>query len=163
MDSDYCEKLYESFEEGATLELHKDGSTFIIEDIEQDAHRGWLCRIRSGRDIFTIEMDGLEKEEIIIRTEPIYTITTIRGFLAGGSRAVGYFHKFEDADVALRDNVMDINECGYYPYAVIEPVEEGIYMHPREEHWYRYNKEKDQYEPCEKPDRYKQVVGWSLG
>jgi len=93
----------------------------------------------------------------------IYTITTIRGFLAGGSRAVGYAFKFEDAESWLKDNVMDINEMGYYPFAVIEPVEEGIYMHPHVEHWYQYDKEKNQYEPCEKPERYKQVIGWSLG
>ena len=163
MDSDYCEKLYRAFEEGETLELHKDGSVFEVEDITEDAHRGWLCKFIYKNEILTAEMDGLEKNEIKIKRKAIYTITTIRSFLAGGSRAVGYFHSFENADAALRDNVMDINECGYYPYAVIEPVEEGIYMHPREEHWYRYSKEKDQYEPCKKPDRYKQVIGWSLG
>jgi hypothetical protein len=163
MEPDYCEKLYTAFEEGERLQLYKDGQAYEIEDMQEDAHRGWICKIISGYDTFSIEMAGLERDAIKIKTKVIYTITTVRGYLAGGSRAVGYFHSFEDADVALRDNVMDINECGYYPYAVIEPVEEGIYMHPRDEHWYRFNKEKDQYEPCEKPERYKQVVGWSLG
>ena len=95
--------------------------------------------------------------------KPIYTITTIRNFLAGGSRAVGFAYKFENAEKWLKQNVMDINECGFYNFAVIEPILEGIYMYPRVEHWYVYNKEKDQYEPCEKPDRYKQTIGWSLG
>ena len=63
----------------------------------------------------------------------------------------------------VKENAMDINECNYYPYVVIEPVQEGIYMHPRTEHWYKFDREKDRYEPCEKPDRFKQVIGWSLG
>jgi len=95
--------------------------------------------------------------------KPIYTITTIRPFLGDSNRAVGYARKFEDADRWVRENVMSLNECGHYPYAVIEPVAEGIYMHPREEHWYKFDREKDRYEPCEKPDRFKQVIGWSLG
>ena len=95
--------------------------------------------------------------------KPIYTITTIRPFLGDSNRAVGYAHKFEDADRWVRENVMSLNECGHYPYAVIEPVVEGIYCHPREEHWYKFDREKDRYEPCEKPDRFKQVIGWSLG
>ena len=94
---------------------------------------------------------------------PIYTITTIRPAAHQYHRAVGYFYTFKDADEALRENVMDINECNYYPYAVIEPVIEGIYCHPRKEHWYKFNRQKDQYEPCEKPDRFKQIIGWSLG
>jgi len=93
----------------------------------------------------------------------IYTITTIRSFLAGGSRAVGYAHSMEDANAWVVDNAMDINECGYYPYAVIEEVFEGIYSFPRKEHWYEYNKDSDTYMPCEKPDRYKSTVCWGLG
>jgi len=93
----------------------------------------------------------------------IYTITTIRHALMAGSRAVGYYYDFEKADRAIRENCMDINECGYYPFAVIEPLQEGIYSFPREEHWYQWNKKKEQYEPCEKPERFKKIVCWSLG
>jgi len=94
---------------------------------------------------------------------PIYTITTIRHALHAGNRAVGFAYKFEDAEQWIKDNVLNINECGYYPYAVIEPVTEGIYCYPRKEYWYKFNSEKDSYEPCEKPERFKQIVGWSLG
>lgn len=93
----------------------------------------------------------------------IFTITTIRHALLAGSRSVGYYNTFEQADQEVRNNSLDINECGYYPFAVIEPLEQGIYQYPREEFWYKWNREKDQYEPCEKPDRFKQVCGWSLG
>lgn len=94
---------------------------------------------------------------------PIYTITTVRHALGAGSRAVGFAYTFNDADKWLRDNIMSLNELGYYPFAVIEPVTEGIYSFPRKEYWYKFNKEKERYEPCEKPERFKQVVGWSLG
>lgn len=94
---------------------------------------------------------------------PIYTVTTIRHALAAGNRAVGFFHDFEHAEEALTQNIMDINECGYYPFAVIEAVPPGFYTYPREELWYKWNRDSGVYEPCEKPERFKQVVGWSLG
>jgi hypothetical protein len=93
----------------------------------------------------------------------IYTVTTIRHALAAGNRSVGFFHTFEEAEQVLKENIMDINECGYYKYAVIEIVPPGIYTYPREELWYKWNHEKDSYEPCPKPERFQQVVGWSLG
>ena len=94
---------------------------------------------------------------------PIYTITTIRPAAHQSHRAVGFYYTFSDADLAVRENACDIYECGYYPYAVIEPVTEGIYCHPRKENWYKWNRLKKAYEPCEKPARFKQIIGWSLG
>lgn len=94
----------------------------------------------------------------------IFTVTTIRhAMLIGGHRAVGFFHEFESAEYALVNNIMDINECGYYPFAVIEEVEPGFYTYPRKELWYQWNRDKGIYEPCEKPERFKQTVGWSVG
>lgn len=97
------------------------------------------------------------------KVKPIYTITTVRGALQAGSRAVGFFHNVEEAEEALKKNIMDINECGYYPFAVIESVSPGIYMYPRDEFWYKFNRKTEEYEPCEKPERFKQIIGWSLG
>lgn len=94
---------------------------------------------------------------------PIYTVTTIRHALDAGSRSVGYFHEFSNAEQALTQNIMDINECGYYPFAVIEVLHPGFYVYPREELWYKWNRYAGVYEPCDKPDRFKQVCGWSLG
>ena len=95
--------------------------------------------------------------------KPIYTITTIRPEAWQNHRAVGYSYTFDNAESWVKENAMDINECNYYPYVVIEPVQEGIYMHPRTEHWYKWNRAEKVYEPCEKPDKFKQIVGWSLG
>jgi hypothetical protein len=94
---------------------------------------------------------------------PIYTITTIERSLAAGKRAVGFFHEFENAERVVVNNYGDINEMGYYPFAVIEKTEPGIYMYDREEYWYQWNRETKCYERIEKPERFKQVVGWGLG
>ena len=100
----------------------------------------------------------------ILNTAPIFSVTTIRNaLLAGGHRAVGFFHEFEVAEKCLVENDMDINECGYYPFAVIEEVMPGFYTVPRKEMWYQWNRDQGIYEPCEKPERFKQTVAWSLG
>lgn len=93
----------------------------------------------------------------------IYTITTVRGFLAGGSRAVGYFEDFQTAEEAILDNEFDINEMGYYPYAVIEEVTPGIYSFPRKEYWYKWDNDNEGYNTCEKPERFNSTCLWSLG
>ena len=94
----------------------------------------------------------------------IYTVTTVRGALAAGSRAVGYYETFEEAEDVVINNILDICEEGYYHYAVIEEVEPGIYTIPRTEIWYRWDREKGQYINLpEKPERFKQVAAWSLG
>lgn len=94
---------------------------------------------------------------------PIYTITVVRFATFQNHRSVGFFYTFEDADRAVRQNMGDMNEDGHYIFAVIEPVREGIYVLPRKETWYKFNNEKKEYEPCEKPNRFKCIAGWSLG
>ena len=94
---------------------------------------------------------------------PIYTVTTIERSLAAGKRAVGFFHEFEIAEKAVIYNSLDINEMGYYPFAVIEEVTPGIYSFSRKEYWYQWNRVTKCYERIEKPERFKQVVCWGLG
>ncbi len=57
---------------------------------------------------------------------PIYTVTTVRHALAAGNRAVGFFYTFDEAERCLVNNYMDINEGGYYFFAVIEEGESNI-------------------------------------
>ena len=95
--------------------------------------------------------------------QSIFTVTTIRHALQAGNRAVGFFHEFDSAEYALVNNILDIYEEGYYPYAVIEEIEPGFYAYPRKELWYHWNRETGKYEPCEKPERFQQIAGWSLG
>ncbi len=116
-----------------------------------------------NKETLTLVSEKEKKIKIDQSAMPIYTITTVRGALESPNRSVGFAYKFEDADKWVRENIMNINECGYYPFAVIENVTQGIYCFPRKEHWYKFNKEKDSYEPCEKPERFKIAIGWSLG
>jgi len=94
---------------------------------------------------------------------PIYTITTVRAALGAGSRTVGFAHKLPDAIKWVEENALNINEEGYYPYAVIEPIKQGIYNFDHIEYWYKFNREKDSYEQCPKPERFKNVVSWGMG
>jgi len=93
----------------------------------------------------------------------IHTITTVRGALHAGSRAVGYYFTLDEAIDRVLNNALDINENGYYPYAVIETISPGIYSFPREELWFKWNHDKEQYEECPKPERFEKYVAWSLG
>lgn len=93
----------------------------------------------------------------------IYTITTVRAALNAGSRCVGYYETFQEAEYAIKNNIMDINEHGYYKYAVIENIEPGIYNYNRREIWYQWNVDKEQYEECPKPERFLKVCGWAIG
>lgn len=95
--------------------------------------------------------------------KPIYVITTVRHTIEAGMRSVGFYYEFNFAEVEVEHNAFDINEAGYYPYAVIEEITQGLYSYPIIEHWYKFNREKDRYEACEKPDKFKKICGWSLG
>lgn len=98
-----------------------------------------------------------------LSSKKIYTITTVESAIEDGYRSVGYAYDFKTAETWLIENILDINESGSYPFAVIEPLLEGIYMHPYKEYWYEWNCKKNGYEPCEKPVNFKQIIGWSLG
>ena len=66
----------------------------------------------------------------------IYFVTTIRivekeinssNIVDFDTRTVGYFSTVERAIECLEKNWGDLNEAGYYPWAVIEAVPEGLY------------------------------------
>jgi hypothetical protein len=67
-----------------------------------------------------------------------YFITTIRTKLDKNSvvfdsRTVGFFAKKEDASYCLEHDVGSLNEAGYYPWAVVEKIPEGLYPMPSQE------------------------------
>jgi len=98
----------------------------------------------------------------MINKNPIYTITTLRGSLYDRNRCVGFYHELETAIKAVEDNEMDINEMGYYHYAVVEKVNIGIYNFEMEEHWFKWWPEKG-YVPIDKPDNFKRIVSFGMG
>lgn len=51
---------------------------------------------------------------------------------------VGFFGNYEKAEYAITWNIGDIYENGYYPFAIIEKLEEGTYPIPLEETWFKW-------------------------
>ncbi len=80
----------------------------------------------------------------------IFTITTVREYdgrddlvAPGGGRAprtVGYMETQEKALQCLYEDWGDLNEAGYWPWAVIEEVEEGLYprINDKKSIWFEY-------------------------
>ena len=98
--------------------------------------------------------------------EYIYTITTLRGLIIalGGTRCVGWYPTFEQAEKAVVENYQDIYELGYYPFCVIEKVQYGIYCIKREEHWYKWDEDLERYiKISRKPDLFEGSCCYSLG
>ena len=63
------------------------------------------------------------------------------------TRCVGYFETFEDAETRVINNVFDLYEEGYYPYAVIEDIKPGLYMSMDSTPiYYKFSRELGKYE-----------------
>lgn len=111
----------------------------------------------------------------------VYFVTTLG---PGRARTVGYFRSFDDARKCVEENWGDIYEAGYYPYAVIEAMPEGLYPAPLlmdrdHQTWYRWRNEQiishlvsdfnhdileeAGYKPCDRPSRYDNVISMSIG
>lgn len=73
----------------------------------------------------------------------MYFISTIRLNAEGidDQRPVGYFDTAEKAAFRVENNVCDIFEDGYYQYAVIIEIFDGLYPSQREIQWYSFDKD----------------------
>jgi len=92
----------------------------------------------------------------------IYTVVTMRQ--NSRSRCVGWFPNKEDAIEVIIENYGDINEAGYYPYALVEGVKPGLYNFDlREEIWFKWDDDKHQYIQCDKPDKFHNTLCYSMG
>jgi len=91
----------------------------------------------------------------------IYTVVTIRQ--ESGDRCVGWFPNKEDAIKVIVENYGNINEAGYYPYALVESVKPGLYNFDREEIWFKWSNDKHQYIKCDKPDKFHNTICYSMG
>lgn len=88
------------------------------------------------------------------------------------SRCWGFFYDLETAMEAIRHNATDMNEAGYYAYAVIEPKKQGLcYVEPScSNRWFKAKYDTDKngnkictgYVDCEEPEWAKQIVGWTI-
>jgi len=83
-----------------------------------------------------------------------------------GMRVVGYYEDLETAKKCLAENWCDLYECGYYPYAVIEDVEPGLYR-SAESHPIFFKWEGDEktggYKEIERPEELKNTFGFTIG
>lgn len=56
-------------------------------------------------------------------------------------RAPGYFRKLDEAFECISKNRGDIFEDGYYNYAVIEKIGQGLYPQVQEIQWFFYDRQ----------------------
>jgi len=92
----------------------------------------------------------------------IYTITTLQKDSLKPGRCVGYYFGLQEAINAVTNNYQDINEQGFYPYCVIESVDDGIYSLERKEYWFEWKNNK--YEKIEsKPKIFSMLACFGVG
>ena len=92
----------------------------------------------------------------------MYFITTIDS-TNDDTRCVGYFKDFEEAEIRVLENAMDICET-CYDYAVIENVPEGLYQYDQNAKWYKFDYDKNVYRKIEgRPAKYERIVGLAIG
>ena len=72
----------------------------------------------------------------------MYFVTTLRVLdkeVIDDCRTVGYYKSYSDAYNCCKHNRGDIFEDGYYNYAVVTFVEEGLYPDKCEQQWFKRN------------------------
>lgn len=83
------------------------------------------------------------------------------------SRTWGYFTTLQRAEHVVLENRTDIFESGYYDYAVIEQVRDGLYAaaNAKERWWFRVRRESNQLqvERAEEPEWARRVEGFCFG
>jgi hypothetical protein len=50
----------------------------------------------------------------------------------------GFYFTYKSAKYAIEHNVSDISEQGYYQYAILQKIGEGIMAFPEEMQWYEF-------------------------
>lgn len=83
----------------------------------------------------------------------LYFITTIR--LNNGDiddqRPVGFFGSEQEAQLRIENDSCGIFECGYYQYAVIVKIKEGLYPDQQEIQWFEYSESTETIGKIDKP------------
>lgn len=104
----------------------------------------------------------------------LYPVTTIREeqmtdvngnpYSHGTGRCVAMCETMERATSIVENNIFDIYEMGYYPYAVIEEIttDEMYGGFSTFIQWYAWQGDIDtgKYVPIEVPEKYINVIGW---
>lgn len=79
-------------------------------------------------------------------------------------RTWGWYSKLDDARDCVAGNITDIHEEGYYQYALIEGISEGVLYGGNSpiEYWYKWNGNNKYgwYKPTKKPKKYENIIGF---
>jgi hypothetical protein len=97
----------------------------------------------------------------------IYTITGVEELddkygTTGSIRCFGYYSSFNTADIAVKQNTLDIHEY-LYDYMVIEKVEEGLYPICLDRWFYKWHSGINQFVPMEEPECLKHIINLGIG
>lgn len=75
-------------------------------------------------------------------------------------RVWGYFRHRDRAINAALQNETDIYEAGWYPFALVALVGQGMMALPKQQWWFEYQPETDTYLPIETPE-WAKSLGWT--
>lgn len=98
--------------------------------------------------------------------EPIYMVTSVPGPKTDHDpRCWGFFYKLEDAINSAENNEGDMYEAGYYPYVVVEKVEQGICNMAEQVQWFKYKADpksymNGKYIKCKRPKFSERIVNY---
>lgn len=105
------------------------------------------------------------------RIQAILVLTTL-GFKKDSDRdspdnrrTVAWYPKDEMETVVegLSENMGDLEEAGYYQWAVIEETHWGLYPHIEACHWFRFDQEKGGFFPCDPPEWAANTCNFGIG
>ena len=98
--------------------------------------------------------------------QKMYFITCFSNFESeyiDNHRTFGYFSDTDTCREALNENWADMCEAGYYTYAVIEEISEGIHSHAKQIAWFCWDEERKGFYETEKPEWSNGWYGFALG
>lgn len=130
----------------------------------QSSENKWLKNL--WKAIFNMTEEE-QKQHEAYHNDVIYFVTCMKPTIQDGEyitsrkRCWGWYHKYEDAVIAVLENHVDINEHGYYPIAIIERMPQGVVPIPKcdgsEETWFKWN---GGYKQIEKPKWSDRIIHW---
>jgi len=89
----------------------------------------------------------------------MYFVTTIRVKENRDTRCIGYYEVLSNARYTVKN--CELDEAGWYQYAVIEQFGQGWYPPAKLEEWYRIDKKR--VNKISKPKRFKRTCNFGIG
>ena len=94
----------------------------------------------------------------------LFFLTTVSTEPTRPARCVGVFEHWEQAEKILVTNQGDLNEGGYYVYALIERCEHlGLCPKLEPVSWFHWEWEVGKWEGCKTPEQFLKVSNFAIG